>query len=64
MIDPGRYQGHGEPFTLQREGEGWRRVFDPARWTWDEARLWSDDEVAAKVRAGVWRRVTGKARAT
>jgi len=57
---PGRYVGHGEPFTLERVEGGWRRVFDPrGGWTWTDGATWSDDEVARKVRLGVWRRVKG-----
>jgi hypothetical protein len=50
----GRYQSPGEPFTLRAVEGGYRREFEPGRWTWDEARTWTRGEVEA--RAGEWRK--------
>ena len=60
MIPLGRYLGHGsEPWRLVEAPGGYARVFAAGKWQWDEARVWTAAEVAAKIRAGVWRKVGG-----
>lgn len=52
----GRYQGIGEPFTLQRVEGGYRRVFEPGRWLWSDDKVWTVEEVETHVRRGTWRK--------
>ena len=49
----------GVRFELHEFGEGHERVFAGA-WTWRDAVAWSEDEIARKVRLGLWRRVASK----
>ena len=49
----------GVRFELHEFGEGHERVFAGA-WTWRDAVAWSEDEIARKVRLGLWKRVAAK----
>lgn len=54
----GRYEGRAR-FDLRWDeaSGGYRRTFEPSRWTWDEARLWTPAEARAEIFAGRWRLV-------
>lgn len=49
----------GERFELHPIAGGHERVF-VGRWTWRDAVPWTEEQIAAKVRLGVWRVVRGK----
>jgi hypothetical protein len=52
----GRYESKAR-FDLRADGAGYRRTFEPSRWVWDEARLWTAGEVRAEILSGRWRLV-------
>ena len=49
----------GVRFELYPFAGGHERVFHGA-WTWRDAKAWSEDEIARKVRLGLWRRAASK----
>jgi hypothetical protein len=49
----------GVRFELHEFGEGHERVFHGS-WIWRDAKAWSEDEIARKVRLGLWRRAASK----